>query len=432
MRLIRLLILGAFFWLPAAFVPGGVLAGMLFLIILAALCWRDYRTLPAANELTARRDLPPRFALDIEHPIDLVIGNLSARPLQLVLRDELPDDFVARGALPPGLVPARGAARFTYSIVPLKRGAFVFGDVVLRVSGAACLVTKQISLRVPNNAKVYPNFKPVTRYELLAKIDERGELVRKPRHLRAAGTDFESLRLYIPGEDPRDIDWKATARRGVPIARNRQVEKGQQIAILLDAGRLMAGLVGTRAKLEHAMNAAVMLAYVAEKRGDALAVTSFSNRIESFLPTSRGPCLVSKVLESLYPVQARPVESDYWQVIAEAMHLLRRRSLVILLTDVLDGSASTGLINNLARAVDRHLVLCVVLSEPKIRQLAEQIPLTLAQTYQKAAAADLARRRRLALEQMRARGIFVLDTDPEHLSIHLVNRYLEIRQANLQ
>jgi uncharacterized protein (DUF58 family) len=194
----------------------------------------------------------------------------------------------------------------------------------------------------------------------------------------------------------------------------------------------MAGTVGKYAKLEHAMNATVMLSYVAQKRGDALAVASFSNKIESFLPMVRGPALVPRVLESLYPVQVRPVESDYWQVIAEVMNMLKRRSLVVLLTDVLDPSSSSGLINNLARAADRHLVLCVVLTEPKIRELAEQIPATVAETYQKAAAADLRRRRRRALEQMRARGIFVLETDPEHLSVQLVKRYLAIRQADLQ
>jgi uncharacterized protein (DUF58 family) len=424
--------LGALFWLPAAFVPGSGFTGILFLVILGGLCWRDLRTIPKASEITAARELPPRFAFDAEHEIHLTVNNRSARALQLTLRDELPDVFELQSELPPGHIPAGNAARFSYSIVPRKRGAFDFGAVVVRASGAADLIQKQISLCVPDSVKVYPNFKKVARYELLAKIDEREELVRKPRYLRAAGTDFESLRPYIPGEDPRSIDWKATARRGAPIAKNKQVEKGQQVAVLLDAGRLMAGIIGKYAKLEHAMNAAVMLSYVAEKRGDALAVASFSNQIESFLPTSRGPSLVPRVLESLYPVQVRPVESDYWQVIAEAMHLLRRRSLVILLTDVLDASASAGLINNLARAAARHLVLCVVLSEPKIRAIADQIPQTVAQTYQMAAAADVRRRRRLALEQMRARGIFVLDTDPDHLSVHLVKRYLEIRQADLQ
>lgn len=432
LRLIRLLTIGAFFWLPAAIFPGGALAGVLYLVILLALCWRDLSTIPAAADLGARRELPPRFSLGVEHKIKLILNNHSNRRLSVVVRDELPDVFQLLSGVTPGQIPPTGAAQFTYSVIPLKRGAFDFGAVVLRISGAVGLLQKQISLRLTAGVKVYPNFKEVGRYQLLAKIDEREELVRKPRHLRAVGTDFESLRPYIPGEDPRSIDWKATARRGAPIAKNKQIERGQQIAILLDTGRLMAGTVGKYAKLEHAMNAAVMLSYVAQKRGDALAVASFSNKIESFLPIVRGPTLVSRVLESLYPVQVRPVESDYWQVIAEVMNLLRRRSLVILLTDVLDASASAGLINNLARAADRHLVLCVVLSEPKIRQLAEQIPSTVAETYQKAAAADLRRRRHLALEQMRARGILVLETDPDHLSVHLVKRYLEIRQADLQ
>jgi len=169
-----------------------------------------------------------------------------------------------------------------------------------------------------------------------------------------------------------------------------------------------------------------------QKRGDALAVASFSNKIESFLPTLRGSALMPRVLESLYAVQVRPVESDYWQAIAQVMTLLNRRSLVILLTDVLDASASAGLINNLSRAAEKHLVLCVVLSEPAIAEIARSIPATVEETYRKAAACDQLRRRRLALESMRARGILVLETDPAHLSVHLVKRYLEIRQANLQ
>ncbi|HEU4344129.1 MAG TPA: DUF58 domain-containing protein, partial [Candidatus Binatia bacterium] len=212
----------------------------------------------------------------------------------------------------------------------------------------------------------------------------------------------------------------------------KQVEKGQQLAVLVDAGRMMAETIGTVSKLEHALNATIMLSYVTQKRGDAMAVASFSNRIESFLPTVRGASLVSRVMESIYAVQARPVESDYWQVIAEVMALLRRRSLLILLTDVLDSSASAGLINNLTRAAGRHLVLCVVLTEPRIHEIAALSPASVEQTYQKAAACDLLRRRKLALEHMRSRGILVLETDPEHLSVHLVQRYLEIRQADLQ
>jgi uncharacterized protein (DUF58 family) len=432
LRLIRLLLLGAPLWLLALLFPGGWLAGLLYFVLIIVLSWRDAATIPPASKLLATRQLPPRFALDVEHSVKLILTNLSAAPVQVTLRDELPDMFEAKTELPEVTLPAGGEARLSYDVRPLSRGAHSFGDVILRVQGQRGLVQKHLALAVADTAKVYPNFRGADQYQLLAQIDQRDEVVRKPRPFKAAGTDFESLRPYIPGEDPRNIDWKATARRGATISRNKQVEKGQQLAVLLDAGRLMAETIGKYSKLEHALNATVMLSYVVQKRGDALSVASFSNKIESFLPTVRGPSLLPRVLESLYAVQVRPVESDYWQAIAQVLMLLNRRSLVILLTDVLDASASAGLINNLSRAAEKHLVLCVVLSEPAVGEMARAVPASVEDTYRKAAACDQLRRRRLALENMRSRGILVLETDPAHLSVHLVKRYLEIRQANLQ
>jgi uncharacterized protein (DUF58 family) len=432
LRLIRLLLLGAPLWLLALLFPGGWLAGLLYFVLIIVLSWRDAATIPPASRLLAIRQLPPRFALDVEQAVQLILTNLSAAPVQVSVRDELPDMFEAKTELPEVTLPAGGEARLSYDVRPLSRGAHRFGDVILRVRGERGLVQKQLALAVTDTAKVYPNFRGADQYQLLAQIDQRDEVVRKPRPFKAAGTDFESLRLYIPGEDPRNMDWKATARRGAPISRNKQVEKGQQLAVLLDAGRLMAETIGKYSKLEHALNATVMLSYVVQKRGDALSVASFSNKIESFLPTVRGPSLLSRVLESLYAVQVRPVESDYWQAIAQVLMLLNRRSLVILLTDVLDASASAGLINNLSRAAEKHLVLCVVLREPAVGEMARAVPASVEDTYRKAAACDQLRRRRLALENMRSRGILVLETDPAHLGVHLVKRYLEIRQANLQ
>lgn len=430
--MIRLLGLGAPLWLLEWAFPGGWLAGLSYLALAMFLCWRDARTIPASSQLAVQRQLPPRFALDVEQTIKLVIENLSSRPLAVQVRDGVPDAFEMRAELPPVTIPPKGAAQLPYLVRPLRRGAHGFAALTLRLQSEGGLLQKQLSLAVAGTAKVYPDFRGADQYQLLAQIDEREEVVRRPRPFRAAGTDFESLRPYIAGEDPRAIDWKATARRGTLISRNRQVEKGQQLAVLLDTGRLMEETIGRFSKLEHALRATVMLSYVVQKRGDGLAVASFSNRIESFLPTVRGPGLSARVLESLYTVEVRPVESDYWQAVAQMMRLLTRRSLVILLTDVLDATASAGLINNLTRAAERHLVLCVVLNEPAVAEIARSTPATVAAAYRKAAACDQLRRRRLALESMRARGILILETDPAHLSIHLVKRYLEIRQANLQ
>ncbi len=432
LRAIRLLALGAPLWLIALLFPGGWLAGLVCMILFIALCARDARAVARPEDLLARRELPSRFALGVEHTVKLTLRNRSARPVLAAVVDEIPASFELLGELPPVRIPAQGEAQLNYVVRPLQRGAHDFGAVVLRARAARGLIERQMSLPVADTAKVYPNFRGADQYRLLAKIDQREEVARRPRPFRAAGTDFESLRPYIDGEDPRSIDWKATARRGALISRNRQIEKGQQLAVLLDSGRLMAETIGAQPRLEHALNATVMLSYVAQKRGDALALAAFSNRLEAFLPPVRGPALLGRVLESLYAVQARPVESDYWQVIAQVMAMLRRRSLMILLSDVLDASAGAGLIHNLARAAEKHVVLCVVLIEPAIAAIARSVPATVEEVYRKAAACDLLRRRSLALENMRARGILVLETDPAHLSVHLVQRYLEIRQADLQ
>jgi uncharacterized protein (DUF58 family) len=431
-RAIRVIAFGAPLWLVAFLLPGGWLVGAVYLILVIALCARDALSIAQPGELVVRRELPSRFALGVEHMVKLSLRNQSAQAVFAAIVDEIPASFERLGDLPPVRIPPRGEAQLSYAVRPLQRGVQVFGAVVLRARGERGLIERQITLPVADTAKVYPNFRGADQYQLLAKIDQREEVARRPRPFRAAGTDFESLRPYVDGEDPRSIDWKATARRGALISRNRQVEKGQQLAVLLDSGRLMAETIGEQPRLEHALNATVMLSYVAQKRGDALALAAFSNKIEAFLPPVRGPALLGRVLESLYAVQPRPVESDYWQVIAQLMAMLRRRSLVILLSDVLDASASAGLIHNLARAAEKHIVLCVVLIEPAIADIARSVPATVEEVYRKAAACDLLRRRSLALENMRARGILVLETDPAHLSVHLVKRYLEIRQADLQ
>lgn len=431
-RLVRLLAGSAPLWLLAALVPGGWLAAAGFLTLLAALAVGEARVARRRPPLGAARVLPPRFAHGEACEVGIVLRNPTAARIRLELRDELPDAFEALTTLPPVELPPQGEAACRYRIRAIRRGTHTFGRLIVRVQQAPGLVWRELALDLPDRVKVYPRFRGVDDYDLLARIDQREEVVRRPRRAVGPGTEFESLRPHVPGEDPRQIDWKATARRGAFIARQRQVERGQQVAVLLDAGRLMAEEIERVAKLDHAMNATIMLAHVARHRGDTLAVACFSNRLESFLPPLRGPSLVPRVLEALCNVEARPVESDYWQATAEMMGRLRRRSLVIVLTEVLDPSSSAGLLNNLRRAVARHLVLVVVLTEPRLCEMAEACPGSGIEVYRKAAACDLLRRRRLALEHMRGSGIMILETEPGRLSVQLVRRYLEIRRANLQ
>ncbi|HSR70115.1 MAG TPA: DUF58 domain-containing protein [Acidobacteriota bacterium] len=430
--LLGLIALGGPLWLLSLVLPMGWLAAPAYWLLLALAALRERSALPSSPDIEASRQLPRRFSMDSVQNIEIKLQNNSFRAISLSLEDQPPTALQVLDPLPAGRVAPGEAVRAAYKVRPVRRGDHVFGELLLflRLSKAG-LLERRLAFDLQDRCKIYPQFLQVAEYELLAKIDEREEVVRRPRRLRGDGTDFESLRQYVPGDDLRKVDWKASARRGHLISRVFQVERGQQIAILLDCGRLMAAQIGEFARLEHAFNAAVMLAYVAQKRGDSIALATFSNRIESFLPPIRGHLIMPSVLESIYRVQLREVESDYWQVIAESMALLQRRSLVLVLTDVLDSVSSSGLIANLMRASSKHLVLCVVLSEPKVEETADCVPRDTRGAFRKAAAAHFRIERQIALERMRSRGILVLETDPRQLSIQLVRKYLEIRQANL-
>jgi uncharacterized protein (DUF58 family) len=431
-RLVRLLAYGAPLWIVVALFPGGFLIGILYLPVLVCLCVWDLVLLPHAQAVRVTRELPQRFALDAVQAIGLTIQNTSDCWLTVHVRDELPVALAQVIPLSACTLGPKQTAHVRYQVQSLRRGRYCFGNTVLRIEHGLALLQRQIHLPVHDEIKVYPDFVHIHDYALLARIAERDEAVRRPRQLRGRGMDFESLRPYSPGEDLRAVDWKASARRGTLISRNLQVEKGQQVAVLVDAGRLMTESIGKFSRFEYALNATVMLSYVVQQRGDSMAVATFSNRIESFLPPTRGPRLVSQVLESLYAVEPRMLESDYWQVVATMLGRLKRRSLVVMLTDVLDVAGSAGLMHNLVRATAKHLVLCVVLDEPRLAQMAEALPHDVAGTYIKAAAAQVQIQRQLALEYMRSQGTLVLATDPAHFSVHLVRRYLEIRQGDLQ
>jgi uncharacterized protein (DUF58 family) len=429
-RLVRFIVLGSPLWILSFAFPWGWLAGVAYLCVLAAISFADYRSVPDAAAFEVGRDFG-RFSLGAVTDVRVSFRNRSKNVLEFAIRDELPAGLEQTDSIPQLHLGGGAECDFTYQIKALRRGRYHLENLAMRVRRPGGLVEKQLKMSLPADVRVYPRFSASDEYHLLARVS-RHEDVRRPRRVHGRGTDFESLSSYHPGDDPRLIDWKISAKRGHLITRNLQTERGQQISIMIDAGRLMALKIGERSRFEHALSATVMLSYVAQQRGDAIAVSTFSDRVESFVTPTRGTSIMPRVLESLSTVEVRQVESDYWQVVAQMMDKLKRRSLLIMMTDVLDAAGSAGLLANLSRAASRHLVLCVVLTEPAIAVIAESNPQTIDETYLKAAAASMKLQRQVALEKMRERGILTLEASPDTLTVRLIRRYLEIRKANLQ
>ncbi len=400
------------------------------LALLGAGLW-GYLRMPKPGELSASRRIPPHFSMGGEQEIRLTVTNRSRRRVVLEIRDDVPDCLALLSRFEPIALDPGVSAEVGYRVRPVRRGAARFRVVHGRLRCGADLLRRQFTLPAPSDGRVYPRFLGVDRYDLLARIDRREEVRRVPRLVRGQGTDIESLRPYAAGDDLRHVDWKMSAKRGALISRNFQVERGQQLAILIDSGRFMGEPIGDRPRFEHALDAAVMLGWVAQQRGDTVAMACFSNRIESFLPPLRGRLIMPRMLDALCEVQPRNVESDYWHVFAQVLAQLKKRSLIVLLGEVLDRAGSSGLTSNLARAARKHVVLCVVLAEERVYEAADRVPADAAESYQKAAASHVLLEKAMALDDMRSKGIMVLETSPRHFSVQLVRRYLHIRSAGL-
>jgi len=292
------------------------------------------------------------------------------------------------------------------------------------------MIQRQRQIQASQRVKVYPNMKEAQRFNLLAR---RGRLqqvgIRKAR-LQGAGREFESLRDYQPDDELRRIDWKATARRGDLVSRQYEVEKSQNVMLVLDVGRTMLAEVEGIQKIDYAINAALMLAYVAADTDDNVGLLVFADTVQTYLPPKKGRAQLHAILEALHNIQASLVEPDYLQALTFLQTRFRKRSLMVCFTDLWDPDSSHMTIAELARLQPRHMVAAVTLLDTKLKDAAEQEPATVTAVYKKAVAMQVLQDRQRALSALTQRGILVVDSPAEKLSADLVNKYLEVKERS--
>jgi uncharacterized protein (DUF58 family) len=254
------------------------------------------------------------------------------------------------------------------------------------------------------------------------------------RRSRRLGTDneFERLRDYIEGDDPRHIDWRASARRSKLTSRAFQHNQSQRIIFLIDCGRLMAGDTGDGlSPLDHAFNAMLLLAHVALIRGDQVGLLAFSDRVRAYVPPGGGPRRINRLVHSVHNVFPEMVEPRYDRAFIELEQRCRKRSLVVLMTNLFDELSAQLAGEYLRNLTGRHLPLGVFLRDHDLFAIADKAPGDGMGLYQGAAAAALLNWRERVLAGLRLRGVLTVDVFPEELTAVLVNRYLEIKARHL-
>lgn len=411
----------------SAYAPALLTVAAGYVLLVVVMIVTDMRISPQPDDFEAVRQHDTRLSLGAWNLVQLAIRNNSQQRVALAARDEPPAVFGVDALLVSGQVFPRDQVTLAYRVRPPRRGDYVFGNINLRWPGALGLVVRQATYPARGSVKVYPNLLEIRKYDLLVRRGHIQELGLRLSRRFGEGTEFERLRDYLPDDDYRRIDWKATARRRRPITREFQTERSQNIVAAIDLGRMMRSPVGELSKLDHVINAVLLLAYVATRKGDRVGLLTFADAVGVFLPPRQGTGQFYRMLEVLYGAQSQPVEPDYAEALAYLGVKNKKRSLVVLFTDLSGGPSVQALVANLGALYPRHLPVCVTISDPAILAAAAAHPRDSANTYERMVAEHMLDERRVLLESLHRRGVLTLDVPADKLTIAVINKYLELK-----
>ena len=386
-----------------------------------ALAAVDPRTLPV------ERALPPVLVLRTVGEVRWTLRNPSDRAVRVSLADELAPSLRAstrrlQGSVPPG-------ARFvgTATIMPSRRGRFEVNDLVVRVDGPLGLGARQRTLRVPAVLRVHPVFASRAEAELRINRARILEVGLRSAKGRGGGTEFDQLREYGVDDEVRRIDWAATARAGKAMVRTYRAERNQTVLLLLDNGRVMAGRVADVPRVEHAMDALMCLTTVATRLGDRCGLVVFDREVRSVLPAHAGREQLGRVAEAMYALDPVLAESDYRGAFTQALARFRRRSLIVLFTDLVEQAVGESLLPALPLLVRHHLVVIAAVRDPDVTGWATQSPADADEAYRAAAATAALVERDRTIARLRGLGAVVVDAPAGDLAAKLADTYLDLK-----
>src|SRR5437773_9330247 len=411
--------------LATFFEPFVYLAAAIWLAALVALV-ADARATRRLTREDIARGFGAQLSLGAASPIRIAIRNPLARRLRLTVRDEAPAAFDVDRRAVAIEVPPRGEAVAEYTSRPRHRGSFQFGDIHARQRGPLGLVERQTRIEAAADVKVYPDLREIRRYEITLRRGLAYDAGQRRARVPGSGSLFSRLRDYEPDDDPRSISWPATARRGRPIAVEYETERQQRVLILLDAGRMMSSTLGRLTKLDHAVNTALMLSYVAIAKGDEVGLLGFADAVRAYDPPRRGHRQFLRLTESLRRLEVTTTEPDYRAAFEFLRSKTARRAFAILFTDLVDEEASRGLVAALTQLAGNNLVLCCVLQDPQLAEAAAREPASSGELYERVVASEVLDARRRALAVLRRHGVHSIDVPAERLSVPTIQRYLEL------
>ena len=413
-------------------VPGSLYLTLFYDIALLVMAAVDYFASEKPAAFRVERQMDERFAMGAENEVTIKITNRSRRIVSFIVKDEYPSQMELVSPREAQLtIPAGRSRAWRYSVLPTARGKYDFGNTVMRFRTRLGLLWRQVTYPTASDVKVYPDIREARKHEIYAHRNRRPEPGLRRMRVRGQGREFESLREFVIGDEIRHISWAATARRGKVITRQYTIERSQNIVVLLDTGRLMTARIGRLSKLDHAVNATLSIAYVAASGGDNVGMLAFSRRVVSYLPPRRGRDQINRLMDALYNLEPQMIEPSYKRAFSFFGANCKRRSLVVILTDLVDRDASAELLAHTSQLIPRHLPLIITIGDTDLRELVRATPAAAGDVYRQAVAEEILRQRDEALMRIRHAGGLALDVPAGRLSLELVNQYLQVKERGL-
>ncbi len=413
---------GVAFFLPLAWLAGAAL--LAFAVADAAMG-------PRRADLSVTRVVESHLALRVGVEIAYVVENRGSRAVAIsIVETPLRTlRFVPDRAS--GTIPARSRATILRPVVPVERGADAFGSMYVTYENGIGFLRRRMRVDAPQAFRVFPDLSAVARYGQLHVRNRLIEAGLRKMRLRGRGTEFESLREWGEGDAFRAIDWKATARRGKLMVAQHEVERSQNVMLLLDCGRLMTPRIDHQRKFDYAVTAALSLAAIAGLASDRVGVVAFAKEILAATAPRSTRSSIAKLTDLLYDLEPRFEEPNYARAFAYLRAHLHKRSLIVFLTDVIDPLAQVSLLAELGALARRHLVVCVFMNDAAVQSALDLEPRDVDDAYRASVALGLVEERRTAAATLARAGIVVVDVPAAKLTTSVIDEYLRVKQRGM-
>ncbi|MGZ3814771.1 MAG: DUF58 domain-containing protein [Mucilaginibacter sp.] len=383
-----------------------------------------YRT---SKGVFAKRHAPERLSNGDENELGIYIESFYPFNISVGIIDEIPFQFQKRDILFKTLLSPRQHKLINYILRPTKRGEYEFGDIRVYVQSPLGLIRRRYNFNQAENLPVYPSFLQMRKYELMAISNRLSEIgVKKIRRL-GHSLEFEQVKNYVPGDDYRTINWKATARRGDLMTNIYTDEKSQHVYCVIDKSRSMKMPFEGLSLLDYAINASLVLSNVALLKEDKAGLITIAEKLGAVVQADKRPVQLNRILEVLYKEKTRYLETNMELLYSTIRNVLKQRSLVVFFTNFESMSAMERQLPFLKRIARFHLLLVVFFENTELEKLSEKPAGNVEEIYIKTIAEKFAYDKKLIVKELTKHGIQSILSTPQNLTINTINRYLELK-----